>query len=200
MSDKKRELIYSQQASDFIAGRAYSNPRFFTTPRSDVSKVLLVGDWPKIRAAYEALSVPVERLDPEAAVANPPVTATAPAALAPGLGAVERATVFIPDAWADLPWSKPNTEGLTLRGLATLVADGPVLNKAQATAAIEVELQRRAIAADEAAPPVAGNPDEEGSNGLTRREMNTDLEAVGVEPDPAMGIAELVERHAIAKD
>lgn len=206
MSNKKRELIYSQQSSDFIAGRAYSNPRFFTTPRADVSKVLLVGDWPKIRAAYEALNVPVERLDPEAAVANPPATATAPAALAPGLGVVERAVVIIPDGWPDLPWSKPNADGLTLRGLATLVADGPVFNKAQATSAIEAELLRRASAgtligdgSGERLPPIDGDPDEESSNGLTRREMNADLEAVGVDPDPAMGIEELAELHAMVK-
>ena len=63
----KIELTYSQQSGDFIKGRAYSNPRFFTTPRNDVGKVFLVGDWPAIREAYEALGVPVERLDQAAA-------------------------------------------------------------------------------------------------------------------------------------
>ena len=69
------ELIYSQQATDFAEGRAYSNPRFFSSARSGVSKVFLVGDWPNIQAAYEAMGVPVERLDPEAVVAPPPPTA-----------------------------------------------------------------------------------------------------------------------------
>jgi hypothetical protein len=59
---KTIELIYSQQSTDYIPGRAYSNPRFFTSPRSGVSKVFLVGDWPDIRAAYENLGVPVEQI------------------------------------------------------------------------------------------------------------------------------------------
>lgn len=68
---KPIELIYSTQAGDFLAGRAYSNPRFFSTPRTGVSKVLIVGEWPKIVAAYEAMGVPVERLDAQQAVAEP---------------------------------------------------------------------------------------------------------------------------------
>lgn len=71
------ELIYSQQASGFDKSKAYANPRFFTTPRADVEKVFIVGDWPLIVAAYEALGVPVERLD-EAPKAPPPATAACP--------------------------------------------------------------------------------------------------------------------------
>jgi hypothetical protein len=71
------ELVYSQQSSDFDKSKAYSNPRFFTTPRHDVGKVFIVGDWPEIVAAYEALGVPVERLD-EAPKAPPPPTVECP--------------------------------------------------------------------------------------------------------------------------
>lgn len=71
------ELIYSQQSSDFDKSKAYANPRFFTTPRHDVSRVFIVGDWPEIVAAYEALNVPVERLD-EAPKAPPPPTVECP--------------------------------------------------------------------------------------------------------------------------
>lgn len=139
----KIELIYSQQSGDFIEGRAYANPRFFTTPRADVSKVLLVGEWPAVQEAYEALGVPVERIDPQVAVAPPPSTAVAPAGLVSSLNADERAKVYIPEDWRDLPWSRPTDAGLTLRGLAAVFADHPVINKAQAEAAVEAELARR---------------------------------------------------------
>lgn len=71
------ELIYSQQSTGFDKSRAYSNPRFFTTPRHDVAKVFIVGDWPQIVAAYEALGVPVEVLD-QAPSAPPPPTVDCP--------------------------------------------------------------------------------------------------------------------------
>lgn len=66
------ELIYSQQSGGFDKSKAYSNPRFFSTPRHDVSKVFIVGDWPHIVAAYEALGVPVERLDAVPSAPPPP--------------------------------------------------------------------------------------------------------------------------------
>jgi len=71
------ELVYSQQSSDFDKSKAYANPRFFTTPRQDVGRVFIVGDWPEIVAAYEALGVSVERLD-EAPKAPPPPSAECP--------------------------------------------------------------------------------------------------------------------------
>lgn len=141
---KSIELIYSQQSGDFIEGRAYSNPRFFSTPRQGVSKVYLVGDWPKIRAAYEALGVPVERLDEQAAIAAPAVYEAAEA-LVEAAPADERGAIYIPEDFQTLPWTRP-AEGrdLTLRGLAALFSDAPVLNKAMAVEAIEAELERRA--------------------------------------------------------
>lgn len=103
MADKSIELIYSTQATDYAAGRAYSNPRFFSTPRSGVSKVLLVGDWPNIRAAYEAIGIPVERVDAEAVTEEPP-TAHAPPALAAEIKAAFPADVILDrrDIEADL--------------------------------------------------------------------------------------------------
>lgn len=132
---KTIELIYSQQASDFVAGRAYSNPRFFTTPRSGVSKVFLVGDWPEIRAAYENMGVPVKQLDAPPAPPAPPNGLPKPAE--------DPAAVVIPADWKDLAWSKPNAEGLTLRGLASSLSATPILNKEHAYACIEGELARR---------------------------------------------------------
>ena len=135
----KRELIYSQQASDFIEGRAYSNPRFFSTARSDVSRVLIVGDWPRIEAAYKAIGVPVERIDNAGASLG--VTAASPMALAT---VEDAAKVAIPGDWSDLPWTQPDERGITLRSLASSVSPKPILNKAQAKAAIKAELARRA--------------------------------------------------------
>ena len=103
------ELIYSQQATDFVKGRAYSNPRFFTSPRAGVSKVYLVGEWPEIRAAYEALGVPVERIDAVDVVAAPLETA------GPDPDLTERIAEAFPDGPA-----APDDAGLTK---AEIVAD-----------------------------------------------------------------------------
>lgn len=146
---KNFELIYSQQRTDFLPGKAYSNPRFFTSPRQGVTKVYLVGDWPKVRAAYEAQGVPVETLDPGRAIRGEarrePVERRAPADLTPTVPEDERAAVYIPDDWRDLGWTKPTGDrDITLRGLAAMFSAEPVLNKAQAVEAIEGELKRRA--------------------------------------------------------
>lgn len=143
---KTVEIIYSRQRSDFIRGRVYSNPRFFTTPRAGVGKVFLVGDWPEIRAAYEALGVTVEQLDPSSAVAGPDEArpqAEAPASLTPAPPRNDRGKVYLPEDWRDLPWAPKPDQDLSLRSLAAMVSDTPVLNKPQAIAAITAELARR---------------------------------------------------------
>lgn len=139
----KIELIYSQQSSDYIKGRAYSNPRFFTTPRTDVAKVFLIGDWPNIRKAYEELGIPVERLDAVAAEAQPEAM-TPPPFLVSALTSDERAAVEIPEGWRDLAWTRAGDGEVSLRSLANQFSDTPILTKADAYAAIEAELQRRA--------------------------------------------------------
>jgi hypothetical protein len=158
---KPIELIYSQQSSDFVEGRAYSNPRFYSTPRPGVSKVYLVGDWPKIEADYTALGVPVERLHAA------PLPAPAPAPAAITHTAEDPGSVVIPADWDDLPWPK-------LRALASQVSTAPIKNGDEARAAISAELQRRDL---ETSHPEA--------NGLTMRELNADLESAGLEIDPA---------------
>lgn len=129
----KIEVIYSQQSSDFLKGRAYANPRHFTTPRVDVSKVFVVGDWPKVVEAYEALGVPVERLDAEAAKQD----VVLPEGLKPGLSPEDRAGVEIPENWAALKYP-------ALRSLASKLSDAPIKNGVEAHAAIEAEVARRA--------------------------------------------------------
>lgn len=137
---KPLEIIYSQQSTDYIEGRAYSNPRFFTSPRANAAKVWLVGEWPEIRAAYENLNIPVEQLGADAATAQPaPVIASHP----PVRQVEDPASVVIPDDWRDRGWSKPNEDGQTLRGLASSLSATPILNKEMAYACIEGELARR---------------------------------------------------------
>ena len=115
----------------------FINPRFFSTPRAGVTKVFLVGDWPKIEAAYKALGVPVERLD-VAPAAKPSPAAAMPL---PTVPEAERAAVAIPEDWRDLSWPQ-------IRSLAAQFASEPVLNKADAVAAVEAELARRALEAE----------------------------------------------------
>lgn len=163
---KAFELIYSQQKSGFVEGRAYANPRFFTSPREGVTKVLIVGNWPNIELAYAAKGVPVEVIDGQSVLAGP-----APATLAPPKPAAEDpASVVIPGNWKELGWSKPNAEGLTLRGLASSLSAVPVLNKEAAYAAIEGELKRRWLDEEHAE-----------AGGLTRRELHADLTAMNAD-------------------
>ena len=181
------EVIYSQQRNGFVEGRTYLNPRFFERPMPGVDKVLIVGDWPKIAHAYTALNVPVEIVEGDQ------VRAVAGAEVAPHplVQAIpdpdERAKVYIPDDWESLPWSRPTDAGLTLRGLAAVFSDTPVLNKDDARQAIGAELSRR-------------RSEETASNGLTRREMNADLESMGVEVEPVLDIEELAKLHAEKRD
>lgn len=172
---KPIELIYSQQSSDYVPGRAYSNPRFFSTPRAGVSKVYVVGDWPKIVEAYEALGVPVERLDfaPQAA----PVETLS----APKTAATDPSSVEIPEDWAKLHWKKA-------RAIAVQLTDAPVINGAEAHAVIAAEVKRRWL----------DTPCDD-ALGLTRRELRADLEALSVQYDDDMTSAELLEMRDKAR-
>lgn len=160
---KPIELIYSQQSTGYVEGRAYSNPRYFSTPRAGVSKVYVVGDWPNIVAAYEAMGVPVERLD----VA--PVGETSRNVERPIVHTAENTgAVAIPDDWEGLAWQK-------LRSLASQVSTTPIKNSDEAKAAIRAELDRRtAPAIDPLDVPQAE------ALGLTIRELNSGLTALGV--------------------
>jgi hypothetical protein len=141
------EIIYSRQAGDYAKDKVYSNPRFFSTPRHDATKVYLVGDWPKIEAAYRAIGVPVEKLDEEQAMSQLDAPAPQPAP------AATYESVEIPENWRDLQWTASDPEAMTLRSLANSVSAGGVVNKSQAVAAITAELARR-----EAAKPVDDKP------------------------------------------
>lgn len=155
MAKRTFELIYSQQSTDYMPGKAYANPRHFSTPREGVTKVYLVGDWPLVREAYEAIDVPVEQLDEAkarcaaAGIPGPAQPQTqAPASLTPTAPSDVRGSIEIPADWKALPWTAKGGAP-SLRSLASKLSETPVLNKAQGEAAIEAELARRAAAETE---------------------------------------------------
>lgn len=188
---KEFTIFYSQQASGFIPGQAYANPRFFSSPRSGVSKVFLVGDWPDIRAAYENLGVPVERLDASAAEQH---ASNIPLAPAPGNTAAEDpGSVVIPDGWQSLHWKK-------VRALANAISPAPVKNSDEAAEVITAELARRAAVDAPVDPLDVPQPT---ACGLTLRELHADLTALGVQwaPDasPAQLLADRDEARMLAE-
>lgn len=65
------ELVYSTQTSGFDAGKRYRNPQHFERPELGVTRVLVIGDWPRVVAAHEAVGVDVEVVDaPRVAIAG----------------------------------------------------------------------------------------------------------------------------------
>lgn len=56
------ELVYSTQNSDFDPEKRYRNPAHFDRPEAGVTHAIVIGDWPKVVGAYEALGVEVSVL------------------------------------------------------------------------------------------------------------------------------------------
>lgn len=54
------ELVYSNQLGDFDASKRYRNPDLFRSVERGVTKVVIVGDYPEIKDAYEAAEIEVE--------------------------------------------------------------------------------------------------------------------------------------------
>lgn len=75
-------IVYSEQERDFVRGFVYRNPRYFNAPLGSPDKVILVGNWPRIRAAYEALGIEVETVE-RGTVLRKPGKLSAPAQTAP---------------------------------------------------------------------------------------------------------------------
>lgn len=129
-------LFYSRTAGLLPDGAIFRNVRFFAGAEEGASLVTVEGDHPEVADAYEAAGVPVERIG----VAEPaPQRDAPPFAPNPDAGSVE-----IPDDWRDLSWQP-------LRKLAAQIAP-VVLNKADATAAIEGEIKRRAATPEPRTP------------------------------------------------
>lgn len=164
------EIVYATQRHPLVEGRRFQNPKHFNGPLAGASRVFLTLDLPKIAEAYRKVGVEVVQVGGE--------PAEAAAYVEHPRSDDERARVYIPDDWRDLPWSGPADAGITLRSLAAIVADEPVRTKDQAMAAIEGELKRR-------------HSDEEADNGLTRRELSADLIAMDVDFDPTADVNDL---------
>lgn len=171
MKAKQFELVYSTQKTDFQKGRAYSNPRFFTgRPRAGVTRVIVVGNWPEVVAAYQRAGVPVEVVKGPRMAGEDPTPAPKKR---PSEG--PRSDAPIPEGWRDLPWGGK-------RPLAQNFAEVPVINGEQADAVIAAEEARRAA---------EGPSDEEMRQAIK--------EATGRLPHPATGREKLLEQYEAAK-
>lgn len=169
---KEFELVYSTQRTGFEEGRNYSNPRFFTTPRAGVTKVIVVGNWPQVVAAYQKAGVPVEVVKgPRMAGEDPK---PAPKMTDPGKPLASDAA--IPEGWADLPWDEK-------RALAQNFAAAPIINSEQADAAIMAEIERRGMVVF----PPAGDTGNDLAH-MSDDELREKIKAVtGRLPHPATG-------------
>jgi hypothetical protein len=54
------ELTYSTQKTDFDPDKRYRNPQYFERVESGITKVVVIGDWPAVVDAYNAVDVEVE--------------------------------------------------------------------------------------------------------------------------------------------
>jgi hypothetical protein len=135
------EIVYGRSRHPLADGKTFRNARFFDGPVDGATRVYLLEEAPEIAAAYERIGVEVVHVT---ARADPKPPAQAPVSLTPAVADDERGAIYIPDDWAALPWSRPTEDrDLTLRGLSAMFSAEPVLNKAEAKAAIEAELARR---------------------------------------------------------
>lgn len=57
-------IVYSAQESDFVPGFVYRNPRYFSKPLGKPAEIIVMGNWPKVREAYEAQGCRVTVLAP----------------------------------------------------------------------------------------------------------------------------------------
>lgn len=153
-------IVYSAQESGFEPGLTYRNPRYFQSPLGKPEKVIVVGSWPNVVAAYEALGVPVE------AVAHG-TPLRVPGKIAPpskpkegqnGDPDANRAAgdtpnpkgepVEIPADWASWHWSQQEKLAALIVGTTTPLETAEGQTRAQKAAAIiNAELSERASTA-----------------------------------------------------
>lgn len=145
MAQREFEIVYANISTGFEKGRKYANPRFFLTPRPEATRVIVVGDWPKVVQAYQRIGIPVVQLDhgqpledAESAKPLPPVTDENEPKKGSG-DDHDPGTVVIPDDWTDMSWP-------ALRALAKdITADKFPIKKDEAIDIIEKELTRRKL-------------------------------------------------------
>lgn len=144
MAKREFEIVYANISTGFEKGRKYANPRFFTTPRAEATRVIVVGEWPKVVEAYQKIGVPVIQLDhgqplEDAEHADPldPIDPQGDGGKQDGDEDHDPGTVEIHEDWKDMSWQ-------ALRALAKDI-DGKKfpLKKDEAIEIIENELKRR---------------------------------------------------------
>lgn len=177
------KLFYGANTERMPEGATFRNHAFFDgVADPDASTVYLEGDYPRIQEAYEAKGVSVVRLDGVSPPADPEAQFPVDPAEQP----------LIPADWRNLPWTQPDERGLTLKGLASQVSENTIRSKDDAVAAIEDYL------AGGLDKPLAD------AGGLTRRQLNADLEALGldIEADeaPADTVARIAEKRQSEAD
>ena len=152
-------IVYSAQESGFEPGFTYRNPRYFQSPLGRPEKVVVVGKWPNVVAAYEALGVSVEVVSPGtplrvpgkiAAPSKPADTQNdAPDAPPPdtvaNLDNPRGEPVEIPADWEAMQWMKQEKLAAEIVGATVPLATAEGQTRAQkAKAIIEAEVSERA--------------------------------------------------------
>ncbi|RFC81322.1 HeH/LEM domain protein, partial [Acinetobacter sichuanensis] len=54
------KIIYAQKSAGIDEKGSFQNPKYFDRPDVNATSVLIYGDYPQIKAAYDALGVEVE--------------------------------------------------------------------------------------------------------------------------------------------
>jgi hypothetical protein len=141
MASANRILVYTTKTSGLPAGYCYSNPRWFSTPRSGFAKVIVDGDYPEIVVAYKKIGVPVAHSGMSKAEADAALEDEEPATETKQTEP-ERKTandIDIPENYESLGWKE-------MRALAEQFSKEKIINKVQALKEIGDEIARRAAA------------------------------------------------------
>lgn len=69
--EQRGTIIYSSQKTGFTKGWRYSNPRHYDGHvKADVTKCVIMGDWPKVAEAYRKAGIEVVQCDTAGRVLN----------------------------------------------------------------------------------------------------------------------------------
>lgn len=152
-------IVYSAQESGFEPGLTYRNPRYFQSPLGRPEKVIVVGSWPNVVAAYEALGVSVEvvahgtplrepgKIAPPSKPADVQTADPAPVQDNSGgnLDNPRGEPVEIPADWDTMQWMKQEKLAAEIVGASVPLATAEGQTRAQkAKAIIEAEVSERA--------------------------------------------------------
>lgn len=135
-------VVYSTQRSGFEAGKQYRNPKWFDGPLGHPDKVVVVGEWPEVVAAYEAIGIPVEVVPEPINAAPVDEPDRTPGEIPPPPAAP--VPVDIPSDWQSWHWTKKEQLAVALIGGEGQLTPPRGQTRAQmAQAIIETEIARR---------------------------------------------------------